>query len=97
MEFKRIFPTWRTTSPPGTTTPNKPLSTISGKFDAQTLLQRPKLAASTQLIDDGSGHLKIYKESTAASNKLIEVPHRKLKALFSGDCYLVHYMLTVLN
>lgn len=93
MEFKRIFPKWRdftnlTNSPPAT-------AKISSQLDAHTLMQRPKLAATTQLIDDGSGTIHIYKVPTAASNKLIEVPRRKVKALFSGDCFVVHYMLTV--
>lgn len=90
-EFTNIFPVWRRQNTNDQTANNK-CARILGKFDAHTLFQRPKLAATSQLIDDGTGDLTIYKVN---SNNLLEIPRRKLVALFSGDCFLIHYIVTV--
>lgn len=82
-EFIKLFQKW--TDPDLNS--NK-VSSILGKFDSMTLLQRPKLAAQTQLIDDGSGDIKIYRID---NNKLIELPKITNGSFFSGDSYIVIY------
>lgn len=68
-------------------------SSLLGKFDAQTLIQIPQLAAESQLIDDGTGDLTIYR--VTSNGAIVEIPKKKNVALFSGDCYLLHYIVTV--
>lgn len=93
MEFTNLFPVWKHSSFAADNILNKK-SQILGKFDAQTLFQRPKLAAASQLIDDGTGELTIYRIN---NKSLLEIPKRKLMGLFSGDCFLIHYIVTVSN
>lgn len=65
---------------------------ILGKFDVLSLIDRPKVAADTQLIDDGSEKLSVYK---IFNNNLLEIPKRSRQALFSEDCFLIHYQISV--
>lgn len=52
----------------------------------------PTLAADTQLIDDGSGKMQIWR----LHNKELElVPEELAGVFFSGDCYLIHYVYEV--
>lgn len=71
---------------------NRPANLL-GKYDAMSLIQRPHLAAESQLIDDGHGEMVIYR--VGAKGDIIEIPKRNNIALFSGDCYLIHYIVTV--
>lgn len=87
-EFIRFFPWWQDFDLNG----NRPTNLL-GKFDALSLIQRPHLAAESQLIDDGHGEMVIYR--VGAKGDIVEVPKRSNIALFSGDCYLIHYVLTV--
>lgn len=88
QEFVRLFPSWTEMDSNG----NK-MASLLGKFDAMTLVQRPHLAAESQLLDDGTGDLIIYRVSS--NGDLVEIPKRKNVALFSGDCYLLHYIVPV--
>lgn len=88
-EFIRIFPWWHGTDRFG----SKPANLL-GKFDALSLIQRPDLASESQLIDDGHGEITIYR-ITEGNGEIVEVPKRKNIALFSGDCYLIHYVVVV--
>lgn len=58
------------------------------KFDALTLIQRPQLAAQMQLIDDGSGDLKVYRID---SEDITDIPKRFGQVFYSDNCYIVHY------
>lgn len=82
-EFMQMFPQWNENEFGGITAKG-----LSEKFDALTLIQRPKLAAQTQLIDDGSGELKVYRIDFEDIN---EIPKRFGTVLYSGNCYIVHY------
>lgn len=84
-----MFPWWLETDQNGNKAAN-----LLGKFDAMSLVQRPYVAAESQLIDNGQGELNIYRVSN--NGDIVEVPKRKNVALFSGDCYLIHYILTVI-
>lgn len=88
-EFIRLFPWWHVNDPFS----NKQTNQL-GKFDALSLIQRPYLAAESQLIDDGHGELTIYRVS-GSNGDIVEIPKRKNIALFSGDCYLIHYVVAV--
>lgn len=57
------------------------------KFDALTLIQRPQLAAQMQLIDDGSGELKVYQID---SEDITDIPKRFGQIFYSENCYIVH-------
>ena len=40
---------------------NKIAHTVQTKFDASTLHEQPKLAAATQMVDDGSGEKEVWR------------------------------------
>ncbi len=85
-EFIQMFPQWSENEFGGNSTKH-----FLEKFDALTLIQRPKLAAQTQLIDDGSGDLKVYRIDFEDIN---EIPKRFGTVLYSGNCYIIHYQST---
>lgn len=87
-EFVRFFPWWQDFDMNG----NRPANLL-GKYDALSLIQRPHLAAESQLIDDGHGEIVVYR--VGAKGDIIEIPKRNNISLFSGDCYLIHYIVTV--
>lgn len=87
-EFVRFFPWWQDFDMNG----NRPANLL-GKYDAMSLIQRPHVAAESQLMDDGSGEMIIYR--VGPKGDIIEIPKRNNIALFSGDCYLIHYIVTV--
>ncbi|XP_037823752.1 villin-like protein quail isoform X1 [Lucilia sericata] len=87
IEFKRLFPSWQQDNN-DTTSSAKPISTILGKFDSLTLCQRPKMAAETQLIDDGSGERKIYR---ITKDQVIEMPETKAVFFTTLQSYVIQY------
>lgn len=68
--------------------------TLLEKFDTLTLIGRPKLAAQTQLIDDGFGEVKLY---IVEYEDLKEIKKRNGTALYSGNCYIIHYAIPTLS
>lgn len=64
----------------------KPIAT---KLDAAALHASPKLAAETQLVDDGSGTTKVWR---VFKSELIEIPTSSYGVFYGGDCYLIHYV-----
>lgn len=81
IEFISMFPQWN----------DNDLSTsrqVLEKFDAITLTQRPQIAAQMQLIDDGTGEIKIYRID---SEDITELPKRYGQIFYSNNCYIVHY------
>lgn len=87
-EFIRFFPWWQDADING-----NPPTNLLGKFDALSLIQKPHLATESQLIDYGNGEMVLYR--VGSKGEIIEVPKMSNIALFSGDCYLVHYVVTV--
>lgn len=88
IEFIRLFPSWQTDA----TESIKPVSTIFKRFDALTLSQRPKMAADTQLIDDGIGERKIYH---VTKDKIIEKSQSKAVIFITDQCYMIEYTVMV--
>lgn len=58
------------------------------KFDPITMEDRPSLAAETQLIDDGSGGMTVWR---IKNTRIVEVPKERHGCFFSGDCYIALY------
>ncbi|XP_067623216.1 villin-like protein quail [Eurosta solidaginis] len=87
VEFIRLFPNWPI-DVSESITPIKPTSTVFKRFDALTLSQRPKMAADTQLVDDGSGERKIYQ---VTKDQVIEKPAAKTVIFLTNHCYVVEY------
>lgn len=86
-EFRNLFPQWHSIQTGG----NK-MKTALGRIDAKTLSERASLAAETQLIDDGTGDLMIYK---VGKSNLVKVPTRHAPSLSSAETYVIHYTLMV--
>jgi len=63
-------------------------STINTKFDAATLHDKPKIAAESQLVDDGTGERTVWR---VEKFQLVPVPETLLGVFFSGDSYVVKY------
>lgn len=89
IEFTSLFPYWQHPELNG----NIPANVV-GKFDALTLIQRPRLAFETQLIDDGSGELNVYYISK--SGTIVPLKSDDNIAFFSRDCYMLHYYVAVI-
>ncbi|XP_018568811.1 advillin-like, partial [Anoplophora glabripennis] len=82
VEFKMLFSSWKD-DPKGA----KP-SILVSKYDALTMEDRPSLAAETQLIDDGTGSLTIWR---IKQSHIVEIPKERHGYFFSGDCYIILY------
>lgn len=62
------------------------------KFDGDFMNDRILLAAETQIIDDGSGRVHIWRVKRL---ELVEVATERYGTLFSGDCYVILYKYEV--
>jgi hypothetical protein len=63
-------------------------TTVNNKFDASALHEKPKLAAESQLVDDGTGERTVWR---VEKFELVAVPDKLQGVFFSGDCYVVKY------
>ncbi|CAH1989954.1 unnamed protein product [Acanthoscelides obtectus] len=81
-EFKVLFHTWT-----DELKVIKPV-TLLYDFDAATMADRPSLAAETQLIDDGSGTLSIWR---IGRKSITKIPEERHGYFFSEDCYITLY------
>ncbi|CRK99352.1 CLUMA_CG012656, isoform A, partial [Clunio marinus] len=84
IDFISLFPQWNE-SDFGTFVSSRQ---VLEKFDALTLIQRPQLAAQMQLIDDGSGEVKVYRID---SEDITDIPKRYEQVFYSENCYIIHY------
>lgn len=50
--------------------------------------ERPSLSAETQLVDDGTGTLKVWR---IKHDEIVEIPKERHTFFFSDDCYIVLY------
>ncbi|KAL1494852.1 hypothetical protein ABEB36_010371 [Hypothenemus hampei] len=85
IEFKILFKLWKTELPKGQS-PKMPM--LISKFDPITMEDRPKLAAETQLIDDGSGGMTLWR---IKNTRIVEIPKERHGCFFSSDCYIALY------
>ncbi|XP_008194361.1 advillin isoform X4 [Tribolium castaneum] len=86
-EFKMLFSFWKDETNKANGRGGKPTVLVS-KFDAVTMEERPSLAAETQLIDDGSGSVTLWR---IKQHNLVEIPKERHGFFFNGDCYIVLY------
>jgi len=94
-EFKTLFKRWKDV---GEVTSLKKMSyagpgrgvakTVQTRFDAQTMVDNPKVSASTGMVDDGTGVKEVFRVEMF---DLVEVPEEQHGVFFAGDCYVILY------
>ncbi|BFF95298.1 villin-like protein quail [Drosophila madeirensis] len=87
VEFKRLFSNWLNLGQENTRG-HKPVSTKFGKLDAHSLCERPKMAADTQLVDDGRGERVVYR---VLGDQVQELPASKTVVFTTNASYVVKY------
>ncbi|XP_030243943.1 villin-like protein quail isoform X2 [Drosophila navojoa] len=87
VEFKRLFGNWLSVWQDNTRG-HKPVSTKFGKLDAVLLGERPKMAADTQLVDDGRGERIIYR---ICGDEMEQLPPAKATVFTTNASYVVNY------
>ncbi|KAH8298354.1 hypothetical protein KR018_008086, partial [Drosophila ironensis] len=87
VEFKRLFANWLSVWQENARG-HKPVSTKFGKLDAHSLCERPKMAADTQLVDDGRGERIIYR---VLGDQVQELPASKAIVFTTNASYVVRY------
>ncbi|XP_030768126.1 advillin-like isoform X3 [Sitophilus oryzae] len=85
VEFKMLFKSWKTET---SNSKNTKLPMLITKFDPITMEDRLSLAAETQLIDDGTGRMTLWR---IKHSKIVEIPKERHGYFFSGDCYIALY------
>jgi hypothetical protein len=79
VDFISLFPQWNDSDV---------TRHVLEKFDALTLTQRPQLSSQMQLIDDGSGELKVYKID---SDDIHDIPRKFGHIFYTENSYIIHY------
>ena len=62
--------------------------TVQTRFDAKTMVDNPKVSASTGMVDDGTGVKEVFRVEMF---DLVEVPEEQHGVFFAGDCYVILY------
>ncbi|XP_077300756.1 villin like protein quail isoform X2 [Arctopsyche grandis] len=87
LEFKTLFKTWKNSDMQAEANA-RVAKAATTRFDAQTLHHATWLSAQTQLVDDGTGVIKIWRVTTTG---LVEILSSVLGIFFNADCYVVFY------
>ncbi|XP_020812284.1 villin-like protein quail isoform X1 [Drosophila serrata] len=87
VEFKRLFANWLNVWHENSRS-HKPVSTKLGKLDAHSLCERPKMAADTQLVDDGRGERVLFR---ILGDQVQEVAASKTVVFTTNASYVVKY------
>jgi len=92
LEFQSLFHDWTVSHQSkgfGVTAKlNKIAQPVQRSFEAATLHDNPKLAASSQMVDDGSGQMEMWR---IRGFELEPIPEHRFGEFFNGDCYVVLY------
>ncbi|XP_055329268.1 villin-1-like [Paramacrobiotus metropolitanus] len=94
VEFKGLFKGWHEKHQVAGTglskghSFNRIAQTVQTQFDASTLHDNPALAASSQMVDDGSGTKQIWR---AENFDLKPIDPKYYGAFYAGDCYVILY------
>lgn len=89
VEFQWLFSNWPQPKSSGKSyNRNKIAKTVQTKFDASTLHSNPQLAAETQMVDDGSGRVEIWR---VEHENLVPQLKKFMGEFFGGDSYVIHY------
>ncbi|XP_059161494.1 advillin-like isoform X2 [Physella acuta] len=92
-DFKCLFKDWPQPPPPGKVyTRSRIARTVQTKFDASTLHSNPALAAETQMVDDGSGKVEVWRIENFQMVPLETVHYGEF---YGGDCYVILYTYNV--
>ncbi|PVD37426.1 hypothetical protein C0Q70_00016 [Pomacea canaliculata] len=92
-EFKCLFRDWPQTPPTGKVyIQSKIAKTVQTRFDAATLHTNHALAAETQMVDDGSGKVEVWR---VEDFDLKPVDKSVVGEFYSGDCYVIQYTYEV--
>ncbi|XP_052398778.1 advillin-like isoform X1 [Carassius gibelio] len=90
--FKHLFKSWKdkgqTQGLGKTHSVGKIAKVDQVKFDVMELHAQPKLAAQERMVDDGSGHIQVWRIENL---ELKEVNPSTFGQFYGGDCYLVLY------
>ncbi|XP_033728883.1 villin-1-like isoform X2 [Pecten maximus] len=89
VEFQWLFSNWPQPKSSGKTyNRNKIAKTVQTKFDASTLHSNPQLAAETQMVDDGSGRVEVWR---VENENLVPLQKKYWGEFFGGDSYVIQY------
>ncbi|XP_021371999.1 villin-1-like isoform X2 [Mizuhopecten yessoensis] len=89
VEFQWLFSNWPQPKSTGKTyNRNKIAKTVQTKFDASTLHSNPQLAAETQMVDDGSGRVAVWR---VEGENLVPLQEKYWGEFFGGDSYVIQY------
>ncbi|XP_076459469.1 advillin-like isoform X2 [Babylonia areolata] len=92
-DFKCLFRDWPQPAPTGKVyTSSRIAKTVQTKFDANTLHSNNALAAETQMVDDGSGKVEVWRVEDF-DLKLMD--QSRYGEFFGGDCYVIQYTYQV--
>ncbi|RUS90547.1 hypothetical protein EGW08_001724, partial [Elysia chlorotica] len=92
-DFKCLFRDWPQPPPPGRVyTRSRIAKTVQTKFDAATLHSNASLAAETQMVDDGSGKVEIWR---VENFQLVPLENIHYGEFYGGDCYVILYTYSV--
>ncbi|XP_012935427.1 advillin [Aplysia californica] len=92
-DFKCLFKDWPQPPPPGKVyTRSRIAKTVQTKFDAATLHSNIALAAETQMVDDGSGKVEIWRIQDFEMVPLEKIHYGEF---YGGDCYVILYTYSV--
>ncbi|CAG5115853.1 unnamed protein product, partial [Candidula unifasciata] len=92
-DFKCLFKDWPQPPPPGKVYCSSRIAkTVQTKFDAATLHNNTALAAETQMVDDGSGKVEIWRVENFTMVPLENIHYGEF---YGGDCYVILYTYQV--
>ncbi|XP_076448458.1 advillin-like isoform X2 [Babylonia areolata] len=92
-DFKCLFRDWPQPAPSGKVyTRSRIAKTVQTKFDAKTLHSNRSLAAETQMVDDGSGKVEVWRVDNF---DLKPLDKSRFGEFFGGDCYVIQYSYEV--
>jgi len=94
-EFKTLFKKWKDAGEITTFGRKKSsgvgrgiAKTVQTKFDAKTLHENPTVAATSNMVDDGTGVKEVFRVEMF---DLVTISEDNHGIFFSGDCYVILY------
>jgi len=91
-DFQSLFKAWKVPGQVNGLTPFRPQSNIAHvtqhSINAAALHESPKMAAMTQMVDDGSGQMEMWRINKF---EMEEVPEEAFGEFYMGDCYITLY------
>uniref|UniRef100_A0A2C9KVB8 HP domain-containing protein n=1 Tax=Biomphalaria glabrata TaxID=6526 RepID=A0A2C9KVB8_BIOGL len=92
-DFKCLFKDWPQPPPPGKVYSRSRIAkTVQTKFDATTLHNNQALAAESQMVDDGSGKVEVWR---IEDFQMVPLENIHYGEFYGGDCYVILYTYNV--